>query len=98
MKKTILVVYSKLPLDKITYEKRYAFNTKSELKEGDLIKSFTYDSPMRVVKVLDESYVYFNKITGDFSNTLTNSNLFEIRDLVIVNSNQDAITATLIQE
>lgn len=62
--------------------KRYFFNTSVEIAVGDLIKSPNYESCMRVVEVLEDSFKYFNRITGNFTNSITSSEEFPIRELV----------------
>ncbi len=78
--------------------KRYAFNTSSDLKEGDMIKSPLYDTPMQVVKVLSKSSKFFNKETGDLSNIFKNSNQFEIRELKIQKQDENIILACKIDK
>lgn len=95
---TILVIYTNSKLENTGYTKRYAFNTKANLREGDMIKSSQYDTNMQVVKMLDEAYKYFNRTTGELSNTFTNSNQFEIRELVLREDNTEVIYATKINE
>jgi hypothetical protein len=94
MKKTILVIYTDVKVNDLVYNKRYAFNTESDVKEGDMLNSPNYSTKMQVVKVLDKSFKYFNKVTGELSDDYTNSNQFETRDLVIINAEQSAIIAT----
>ncbi len=84
-KKTILVIYTNCKI-RPSYEKRYAFNTSSNVKEGDMIKSPNYNTAMQIVKILDKPFKYFNKESGDLSNTYSNSYHFEIRDLEVIGS------------
>lgn len=93
-KRTILVVYSDNK-DYARYAKRYAFNTTEDLKVGDKLESSEYTTSMIVDKVLDTYYEYFNKATGELTNTLSNSNAFKIRDLVIRNEESDVVYCKL---
>lgn len=86
--KTIFVIYTNKKIEKPGYQKRYAFNTASDIKVGDMIDSPSYDTNMQVVQVLDKGYKFFNSKTGDMSNEMTNSNLYEIRELEI-RANED---------
>ena len=98
--KTILVVYSdvkKKDVSEYGYMKRYAFNTSSKVKVGEMIKSDAYTTPMVVVKVLDECFTYFNRVTGDLSNSLTNSNLFEIKELKVAKNMGNVVLAKKIK-
>lgn len=83
--KTIFVIYTnkKLTDKEIGYTKRYCFNTKDDVKVGDMIKSPNYDTAMQVVQVLEEAFSHFNHATGDLSNSLTNTKQFLIRELCI---------------
>lgn len=92
MMKTILVIYTNFKIEKVGYEKRYAFNSSDDLKVGDMIKSPQYTTNMQVVKVLDESYKYFNKETGELSNNYKSSLQFEIREIKL-NSVTDIVLA-----
>lgn len=96
MKKTFLVIYTNAKVADVGYQKRYAFNTSDELNEGDLLKSPQYDTNMQVVKVLDKAYKYFNRVTGKLSDRYSNSNQFEIRDLVL-GTPSNVVYATVIK-
>ena len=82
--KTILVVYANGSVGR--YDKRYAFNTNSVISKGDVLKSKTYSTNMTVVKVMDEGFKYFNKVTGKLTNDFNNANLYKIRTLKLVNN------------
>lgn len=82
--KTILVVYTNGSVGR--YDKRYAFNTNSVISKGDVLKSKTYSTNMTVVKVMDEEFKYFNKVTGKLTNDFNNANLYKIRTLKLVNN------------
>ena len=90
--KTIFVVYSNSKIkETYKYVKRYAFNTSSDVKKGDTIVSSEYNTPMQVVEVLYESFKYFNRQTGELSNTLNSTVQFEIRELVIRKEDKDVV-------
>lgn len=91
--KTILVVYSdrKMTKKELGYTKRYAFNTDADVEEGDMIKSIAYTTHILVVEVLDKAYKYFNRQTGKLTNTLDNSNLFEIKELKVIDKLDDNV-------
>lgn len=100
MKKTIFVIYTNVKKESGSYDKRYAFNTESEVKEGDMLKTDNYKTNLQVVKVLDKSYKYFNRETGELSDVITSTHQFEIRDIKIVDpiDAQGAIIAERIPE
>jgi hypothetical protein len=77
--------------------KKYAFNTDSDLKVGEIISSQEYTTPMMVVKVLDESYQYFNFATGELTNKFNSTSQWEIRTLIIREDEEMAIYAKRIQ-
>jgi hypothetical protein len=98
--KTILVVYT----DKITplsnkevaTLKKYAFNTASEVNFGSIISSPEYTTNMVVIKVLDESFKYYNSATGELSNTFTSTLQWEVRTLAIRNDEESVIYGKLL--
>lgn len=96
--KTILVVYTNRQMSKkeIAGSKKYAFNTDSDLKEGDMISSQEYTTPMLVVKVLDEHYKYFNHATGELTNKFNSTSQWEIRTLIIREDEEMAVYAKMI--
>ena len=69
--KTIIVVYTdrKLSMTEANARKSYAFRTEEDLKVGDMVKSKSYGDAMQVIRVLDEGYQFYNKMTGELSNT-----------------------------
>lgn len=74
--KTILVIYSNQRVTdqaRLRQLKYYAFNTDSEISEGDMLFSQSYDTRMQVVKVLDKAYKYYNNSTGDLSDNFTST-------------------------
>ncbi len=89
--KTILVTFG---TSEGKFAKRYAFNTSDELVVGDEITSSNYSSILHVVKVLEESYKYFNRVTGELSNTFNNSNQFEIKELKLRVDEAEIVYAT----
>lgn len=92
--KTIIVVYSnnkELSKEVQRLLSKYAFNTKSDVKVGDIIKSNSYDTNMQVVKVLDNSFTYYNKLTGELSNEFTSTSQNEIVEIVVNDKQSDEI-------
>lgn len=87
-KKTIIVVFTAAKLTKAESGKlkRYAFNTSSEVKEGEMLQSDQYTTSMQVVMVLEKSFKYYNITTGDLSNDYSSSRQYEIKYLAIVES------------
>lgn len=98
-KKTILVVfnYDKLDATQLRQAKKYSFNTESDLREGDILKSPEYDTRMHVVKVLDKAYSYFNKTTGELSDEFTSSAQWTLRDLELREEKKDVAYCTLVE-
>lgn len=99
--KTIIVIYTnnKLTSTKdINSKPKYSFNTNSELKVGDMIKSSQYSSNMQVVNILDKCYNFVNCKTGDLSMDCTSTNCFAIRELVIRDQEENKVYGTLIKE
>ena len=96
--KTILVIYTDVEVADAGYTKRYAFNTHDDVVVGDMLKSSNYDSNMQVVEVLDECFKYFNKTTGELTNSLNNSFAFPIRELELRDENPNVIYASIIRK
>ena len=99
--KTILVVYthSKLNKKEANRKKKYAFNHEGDLKLGDLFTSGDYDSPMQVVKILDKAHTYFNRSTGEMSDTFNSTDQWDIRTLVIREEDEgDIVYGTKVKE
>ena len=91
---TILVIYSNTKLESkkdIARTKRYSFNTESDVKEGDLIKTQEYSTNLQVVKVLDTSFKYYNASTGELSNEFKSTLDWEIRRLEIREDTEEVI-------
>lgn len=99
--KTILVIYTNTKITskkEIGKMKKYSFNTESEVKEGDMIKTKEYDTNLQVVKVLETSYKYYNSSTGEMSDQFNSSLQWEIRTLVIREEEEDVIYGQKIKE
>jgi len=100
-KVTILVVYTNnktLTNSASSMLKRYSFNSASSISEGDIIESREYNTPMMVVKVLAEAFNYYNKATGELTNTLTSTEQREIKTLEIRDDDDDIIYGTIKNE
>lgn len=97
MKKTIFVVYTNsTAVGVITNRnlKRYAFNTDSEVKVGDVVVSKDYDTRMIVVTVLGKSYKYYDRVTGALSDEITSTGMYEIKDMKVVDDvNNEVVVA-----
>ena len=100
--KTIFVVYTtqKLDLnDSATKKiKRYVFNTEEDLKEGDMLKSPNYETPMMVVRILDTSFKYYNHVTGELLDEINSTHCYDIRTLVIRTDDSNVVYAQKIGE
>ena len=97
--KTIIVIYTNNRINstkEINSKPKYSFNTNSDLKVGDIIKSSQYSSNMQVVSVLDKCYRYVNCKTGDLSMECNSTNCFVIRELVIQDKEENRIYGTLV--
>ena len=98
--KTILVVYTCEKLSKRDTQtmKRYSFNTKADVKIGDLVETKQYDTPLQVVEILDACYKYVDVNSGELSNKRKPSTKqFEIRELIINTSADSAIVGSLVK-
>lgn len=98
--KTILVIYSnrKKTRKEIGYTKRYAFNTAGEVAVGDLLDTNEYDTSLLVVEIMDKSFKYFNKDTGELSDDFTSSKMYNIKTLDIVTGDNEAIKAWKVED
>ena len=97
--KTIIVIYTNNRINsskEVNSKPKYSFNTNSDLKVGDIIKSSQYSSNMQVVSVLDKCYKYVNCKTGDLSMECNSTNCFAIRELVIQDEEENRIYGTLV--
>ena len=99
--KTIIVVYTNTKITKkaeIAKLKRYSFNTSSDVKEGDLISTSSYNTCIQVVKVLEKDHKYYNTSTGELSNEYTSTTQWEIKELVIREDAEDVVYGSLVQD
>ena len=97
--KTIIVIYTNNRINsskEVNSKPKYSFNTNSDLKVGDIIKSSQYSSNMQVISVLDKCYRYVNCKTGDLSMDCNSNNCFAIRELVIQDEEENKIYGTLV--
>lgn len=97
--KTIFVVFSntKLSKEQIRRIKKYSFNTKSDVKEGDIIQTSKYDTNLQVVNVLDKSYKYYNAFTGDLNDVLISSSQHEIVQLELRNDDNEIVYGKIVE-
>ena len=89
--KTINVIYTNNRINstkEVNSKPKYSFNTESDLKVGDIIKSSQYSSNMQITAVLDKCYRYVNCKTGDLSMDCNSTNCFAIMELVIQEENK----------
>ncbi len=96
----IIVIYTneKVLTDKLKgSSKHYSFNTESDLKVGDIIKSPSYTTNMMIIKVFDEAFTYLNNVTGELSNNYNSVNQREIRTLVIREDEKEVIYGSLVK-
>lgn len=97
---TILVVYSNkknLSPAEMGRLKKYSFNTESDVKVGDMIKSPEYTESMVIAEVFDTCYRYYNSVTGDLTiDRPANSNVWKIRELVIGHPDTTRVYAEIV--
>ena len=93
--KTVLIRYLDT-LDRVNKSdkrKLYAFNIEdSEIIEEGVIYGLNkklYSNYILVVKVLDESFKYYNSSTGDLLNNYSNTGLKDIKLLKLVEESSD---------
>lgn len=99
--KTILVTYTNVKISskkELRKYKFYAFNTEADLKVGDMLKSQSYSTKMQVVKVLKESFLFYNASTGDLADTFTSTAQREIATLELRTNDSDVIYASKVEE
>ena len=105
MKKTILVVYiskavygerTELTDKEIRGNKKYSFNTDSEVKEGDVLKSDSYKDNMLITTVLDKSFNYYNSSTGELRDDINSSMCNKIVELVIIDKKKENVVEAII--
>lgn len=98
--KTILVIYTTTKITdakSLRQSKHYAFNTDSDISEGDMLDSKEYSSYMQVVKVLDKNYKYYNNSTGELSDNFNSTSQREIANLEIRNDNNNIVYASKVE-
>lgn len=93
--KTIFVVFSNTTPQK--YDKRYCFNTDSDLKVGDVIKSPNYTTNLVVVETLNKRFSYFNRTTGELSDEITSTSDFPILELKVGEQDSSIVYGTLVK-
>ena len=99
--KTILVVYTNkdsLSKKEIRTMKAYAFNTKSEVSENNLIETNSYTTKLLVIKVLDKEFKYYNSSTGELSNEFTSTAQREIVTLEIREEDEEIVYGKIVEK
>jgi len=98
--RTILVIYSNVRVSETELKsiKKYAFNTESDVRVGDILDSNSYSTKMVVVRVLDEKFKYYDGKSGKMSNNFDSTNMADIKNLTIVEGYEDSITAMKVNE
>ena len=61
--------------------KKYCFLTDSNIQLGDILTSSKYTNKMLVTDVLNKSYNYYNKDTGELSYEVTSTNCYPIKKM-----------------
>lgn len=93
--KTIFCIYTDKKIENVTAKnKRYSFNTSSDVQVGDMIKTKEYNTLLQVVMILDDCFTYYNESTGEVSNTLTSTLQWKIKTLEIAEEREDIIYGT----
>lgn len=99
--KTILVVYTnqELSVEQINNNKmqKYCFRTDSEVNVGDVLKSNNYTTNMVVTDVVDEDYKYYNKQSGEMTNTINSTNCYPIKTMVLREEDTNVVYATKVE-
>lgn len=97
---TIIVVYTpnKASDASIAKKAKYAFNTNCSVQVGDILESSSYNDYMQVVKVLDRSYIYYNKHTGELSDEYTSTGQWHIKELVLREENPEVVYASRVMD
>lgn len=89
--KTIKVIFADKNTDEfksIEDSRKYAFNTNLDLKIGDIVVGYNYNTSMKVVEILDDIYTYCN-FQGDlFKEDEDNKNLPQIISLLVKSVNK----------
>lgn len=66
---------------------KYAFNTKSEVSVGDVLRSSRYGNrKMVVTDICNKAYTYYNSATGNLSDELNSTKQGKIKELVLLDS------------
>lgn len=99
MNRTILVTFnhSRLTSAKaIRQAKFYSFNSNSPMKVGDMIKLVGYETPVQVIKILEEEFKFYNSITGELSNDFTSTAQREIAIMELRSEEPEIIYGSII--
>lgn len=94
--KTILVVFNASSVDEANSNKlqKYAFNTKEEVKVGDVLTSNSYTGSMLVTDVLETSYKYYNNKTSQLTDTINSTCCYPIKELILGTENTNMVYFT----
>lgn len=99
--KTILVVYTdqKLSVEEINNKKmqKYCFRTDSEVNVGDVLKSRNYTTNMVVTDVADKDYKYYNRQSGEMTDTINSTNCYPIKTMVLREEDTNIVYATKVE-
>ncbi len=84
--KTILVVFPAPGVNTVEKVnslkmKKYCYLTDSDIQVGDILTSSKYTNKMLVTDVLNKSYTYYNKDTGELSYEVTSTNCYPIKKM-----------------
>ena len=97
--KTVLVVYTDrktLSKKEIARLKKYSFNASNQLRIGDIIESHEYSTNMMVVHIFEESFKYYNKVTGELSNKFNSTEQWVIRPLVMLKRDANIVFGSIV--
>jgi len=89
--KTIIVIYTKEKKLDFSKSKKYTFNTNSNLQIGDLIKTPNYNVNIQIVDILDETFKYYDPLTGELSNISNNKSEIKRLELTTDDEKDDDI-------
>lgn len=96
--KTILVVYTsqELTVEQLNNQKaqKYCFRTDSEVKVGDVLKSRNYTTNMVVTDVIEHDYKYYNKQSGEMTDTISSTNCYPIKTMVLREEDASVVYTT----
>jgi hypothetical protein len=82
--KTILAIFTNVIVTdstELAKAKKYSYNTESDIKVGDMIKSQNYTKPVQIVEILEDTFEWYNPKTGSMSNERESEDFFNIRQL-----------------